>query len=277
MPSKSARSGKKKETTRAQRSDRRLLYEDAVQCVEAEIDFVDDTYRQLRGRKAKWLREDFCGTANTSCEWVRRRRTNHVIGVDLDADVQQWGYEHHIAELTAKAQKRIKLINANVMDVSCAPVDIVLAMNFSYWIFKTRELLRQYFSNVHDGLLDGGLFMLDAFGGSDAHREMRERTKLTRFTYIWDQKAYNPITGDMLCHIHFSFPDGSKIKKAFTYDWRLWTLPEIRELLLEAGFQRATVYWEGTDEETEEGDGEFTPTEEGDADAAFVVYIVAEK
>ena len=71
-----------------------------------------------------------------------------------------------------------------------------------------------------------------------------------RTLVIWDQKAYNPINGDMLCHIHFSFPDGSKIKKAFTYDWRLWTLPEIRELLLEAGFQRATVYWEGTNEET---------------------------
>ena len=121
----------------AERSDWRMLYGDAVQCVEAEIDFIDDTYRQLRRRKAKWLREDFCGTANTSCEWVRRRRTNHGIGVDLDADVQQWGYEHHIAELTAKARKRIKLINANVMDVSCAPVDIVLAMNFSYWIVKT--------------------------------------------------------------------------------------------------------------------------------------------
>ena len=147
----------------------------------------------------------------------------------------------------------------------------------SYWIFKTRDLLRQYFQNVYDGLLDDGLFMLDAFGGPDVHREMRARTKLKRFTYIWDQKGYNPITGDMLCHIHFSFPDGSKIKNAFTYDLRLWTLPEIRELLLEAGFQRATVYWEGTDEETEEGNGEFTPTEEGDADATFLVYIVAEK
>ena len=225
----------------AQRSDRHLLYEDAVQCVEAEIDFVDDTYRQLRGRKAKWLREDFCGTANTSCEWVRRRRTNHAIGVDLDADVQQWSRQHHIAELTAKAREHIELINASVMDVSCAPVDIVLAMNFSYWIFKTRDLLRRYFRNVYAGLLDDGLFMLDAFGGSDAHREMRDRTKLKRFTYIWDQKAYNLVNGDMLCHIHFSFPDGSKIKKAFTYDFRLWTLPEIRELLLEAGFQRATV------------------------------------
>ena len=277
MASKSARSRKKKGMTMAQRSDRHLLYEDAVQCVEAEIDFVGDTYRQLRGRKAKWLREDFCGTANTSCEWVRRRRTNHAIGVDLDADVQQWSREHHIAELTAKAREHIELINASVMDVSCAPVDIVLAMNFSYWIFKTRDLLRQYFRNVYAGLLDDGLFMLDAFGGSDAHREMRDRTKLKRVTYIWDQKAYNPVNGDMLCHIHFSFPDGSKIKKAFTYDFRLWTLPEIRELLLDAGFQRATVYWEGTDEETEEGNGEFAPTEEGAADDAFVVYIVAEK
>ncbi len=277
MPSKSTFCRKKKGTTMAQRSDRRLLYEDAVQCVDAEIDFVDDTYRQLRGRKAKWLREDFCGSANTSCEWVRRRRGNHAIGVDLDADVQQWGREHHIAKLTAKAQERIELINANVMEVSCAPVDIVLAMNFSYWIFKTRDLLRQYFQNVYNGLLDDGLFMLDAFGGPDAHREMRERRKLTRFTYIWHQEAYNPINGDMLCHIHFSFSDGSKIKKAFTYDWRLWTLPEIRELLLEAGFQRATVYWEGTDEETEEGNGEFAPIEKGDADDTFVVYIVAEK
>ena len=125
--------------------------------------------------------------------------------------------------------------------MSCASVDIVLAMNFSYWIFKTRDLLRRYFRNVYAGLLDDGLFMLDAVGGSDAHREMRDRTKLKRFTYIWDQKAYNLVNGDRLCHIHFSFPDGSKIQKAFTYDFRLWTLPEIRELLLEAGFQRATV------------------------------------
>ena len=48
MPSKSTFSRKKKGATMAQRSDRRLLYEDAVQCVDAEIDFVDDTYRQLR-------------------------------------------------------------------------------------------------------------------------------------------------------------------------------------------------------------------------------------
>ena len=94
--------------------------------------------------------------------------------------------------------------------------------------------------------------------------------------FIWDQKSYDPITGDIRCHIHFSFPDRTKLKRAFTYDWRLWSLPEIREVLLEAGFVRVTVYWEGTDEETDEGNGEFTPAEHGEADDAFIAYIVAE-
>ena len=66
------------------------------------------------------------------------------------------------------------------------------------------------------------------------------------------------------------------MEKAFTYEWRLWTLPEIRELLEEAGFGRVTVYWEGTDEDGE-GNGEFEPTTRGDADAGWIAYLVAEK
>ena len=55
----------------------------------------------------------------------------------------------------------------------------------------------------------------------------------------------------MICHIHFKFKDGSRIKKAFSYDWRLWTLPEIREVMEEAGFSNTRVYWEDEDEEGE--------------------------
>ena len=278
MPAKTALSGRKKRTM-AERSDVHVLYETAVQCVEAEIDFVDDTYRKLRGRRARTLREDFAGTANTACEWVRRRKTNRAFAIDLDPGVQEWGRQYRIAGLPGQARNRIELINANVLEVDCDPVDIVLAMNFSYWTFKNRELLRQYFGHVHDGLVDGGLFILDAYGGSAAYREMRERTKKEQggFTYIWEQKSYNPINGDYQCQIHFNFPDGSRINEAFTYDWRLWTLPEIREILIEAGFERATVYWEGTDEESNEGNGEFAPAEQGEADDVFIVYIVAEK
>ena len=48
------------------------------------------------------------------------------------------------------------------------------------------------------------------------------------------------------------------------------------ELLLEAGFRKATVYWEGEDEDGE-GNGEFTPDEKGAADLAWIAYIIAEK
>jgi hypothetical protein len=37
---------KKKAKTLAQKADRHVLYQDSVQCVEAEIDFVDDTFRK---------------------------------------------------------------------------------------------------------------------------------------------------------------------------------------------------------------------------------------
>ncbi|NBP95018.1 MAG: class I SAM-dependent methyltransferase, partial [Gammaproteobacteria bacterium] len=76
---------------------------------------------------------------------------------------------------------------------------------------------------------------------------------------------------------HFKFPDRSKIERAFSYHWRLWTLPELRELLKEAGFKRVLVHWEGTDPETDEGNGIFTATEIGEADSAFICYLTAEK
>jgi SAM-dependent methyltransferase len=280
MASKKSAAGtrrKKRRRTRADRADRHVLYEKSVQDAGAELDFVDSTFEERRGRKAAWLREDFCGTANVACEWVRRRKRNHAIGVDLDPDVQQWGREHHLSELRPRARERVELITADVLEVECPRVDIVLSMNFSYWVFKDRDRLRSYFRNVHRGLNDEGLFLLDAYGGADAHVEMRERTKVGNFTYIWDQASYDPISGDITCHIHFSFPDGSRIKKAFTYDWRLWSLPEIREVLLEAGFERVLVYWEGTDEETGTGNGEFAAADRGEADRAFITYIAAVK
>ena len=91
--------GARRGPRQAELADRHVLYEAAVQCVEAEIDFVDAEFKRLRGRRAQVLREDFCGTANTSCEWVRRRRDNIAVGVDIDADVLAWGREHHVAGL----------------------------------------------------------------------------------------------------------------------------------------------------------------------------------
>lgn len=80
----------------------------------------------------------------------------------------------------------------------------------------------------------------------------------------------------MDCYIHFAFPDGSRMDRAFSYRWRLWTLPELREMLAAAGFSDIVVYWEGTDEDANEGNGIFEPAEVGDADPGWVCYIVAQ-
>lgn len=258
------------------------LYQLSVQAVDAEIDFIDETFEQLRSRKAVTLREDFCGTGNTSAEWVRRRPTNTAIGLDLDQPTLDFGHETHVAKLDADAEQRISLICRDVLAPGDASgSDCVLAMNFSYWLFKTREDLRNYFIAVRESLGEDGVFFLDHYGGSEAMTEIKEPKKIDdgpgrKFTYVWEQKHFNPITGDMECRIHFKFPDKTKIKNAFVYHWRLWSLPEIRELLSEAGFANVVVYWEGDDDESDgEGNGEYEPTLEGAADPAFISYIVA--
>ena len=261
--------------TMAEQADRHLLYEQSVQNVESEVEFIIDTYKALRGRPPESFREDFCGTAAAACEWIGQGEKQSAIGVDIDAEVLAWGRKNNIAKLQPEQQARLRLHHESVLDVVAEPVDVVGAFNFSYYLFKTRDELREYFRAARRGLKPDGIFFLDAFGGHEAFEEMKEKTKYDNFTYVWDQARYYPITGEMLCHIHFRFPDGSKLKKAFSYDWRLWTLPEIQELLAEAGFGRITVYWEGTDDDGE-GDGEFTPDEKGEADAGWIVYITAE-
>jgi SAM-dependent methyltransferase len=267
---------RKKHRTMAETADRHELYEQAVQAVDAEVEFLEETFRALRGRDAVSFREDFCGTASAACEWVRSRPGRFAIGVDNDPSVLEWGRKNRVARLKKADRPRVELLLDDVRSVETQPVDIVGAFNFSYFMFKTRDELRAYFGRVRDALNPDGVFFLDAFGGPEGIDVQKEKTKLDGFTYIWDQAHYEPVTGRMVCHIHFKFPDGSKLKKAFSYDWRLWTLPEIRELLLEAGFSSARVYWEGEDEDGE-GNGEYTESATGDPDPAWIVYIIAEK
>ena len=266
----------KKRPTMAERADRHELYEEAVQDVESEIDFVIETWNSLRKRPLRKLREDFSGTGATSCEFVRRGRTNEAWAVDIDPEVLAWGLENRVSKLTPSGQRRLHQVVGDVMTAKTPVVDVVLAMNFSYWMWKTRDDMRKYFKRVRKHLADDGMMMLDAFGGYDSYREMSEKRDCGKFTYVWHHERYDPITSEMDTRIEFRFPDGSKIKEAFTYNWRLWTLPEIKELLLEAGFSEVTIYWQGWDEDGE-ADGEFEPAEHGEADAGWIAYIVAQK
>ncbi len=261
--------------------DRHLLYQQSVQDVDSEIDFVEQTWSELRQRPASFLREDFCGTANTACEWVKRGDIHHAVGIDFDQQVLEWGRQHNLTQLSHEQLARIELLHEDVLEARPGLADIVLAMNFSYYLFLTRDELRDYFSNALDGLVSDGILFLDAYGGYEApmvlteSRECQDRDN-NAFTYIWEQAEFNPIDSCMTCHIHFEFPDKSRMDKAFSYRWRLWTLPEICEILEQAGFCEVDVYWEGTDEEKNEGNGIYTPSTTGDADPGWVCYVVAQ-
>jgi len=270
---KSKRKKKKSERTAAN-SDRHVLYEKSVQEPTADCEFIEQAWREVRGRRPRHLREDFCGTAIAAIEWVKRRKDHTAIGVDLSPDVLAIAQKRVTKRLKGEQRSRIKLIEEDVTKVKTRKVDTVVAMNFSYFIFKTRRKLKGYFRNAREALVDDGLLIIDIYGGSDSFLEEKEKREVDGFTYVWDTEHYNPITGDVINHIHFRFPDGSKIKEAFTYEWRLWTIPELRELLKEAGFKRVDVYWEGTDEDGE-GDGEYSVSTRGEACEGWVTYLVA--
>ncbi len=277
MSRKKTKAKTKTKRRTAATSDRYELYEQSVQEPQDECEFIEQIWSEHRRRRARDIREDFCGTAAVCMEWVKRHRSNTAIGVDNDPTVLAWAKTKLPDRLSPEQCGRVKLRTGDVQTVRTPPVDTVLAMNFSYYLFKKRPELRRYFTRVRSALVDDGIFLLDAYGGSDAFLELEEKRKVNGFTYVWDQHAYDPITADAVNHIHFRFSDGSELKKAFTYSWRLWTLRELQELLEEAGFGRVRVYWEGTDEKTNEGNGEWKMAARGEACPGWVAYLVAEK
>ena len=259
------RNGKKpaKGWRTASTGDRHDLYEESVQSPEEESEFIDRVFRSLRKRTPTFLREDFCGTHFLSATWVQQRPANRAVGFDLDTEVMAWGRARRAKVLTPAQQKRMDIRKGDVRTARSEPVDAIAAFNFSYFLFKTRKDLIGYFRHARSQLKKDGVMFVDCYGGYESFSEQTEE--------------YDPVSGDVLNHIHFVFPDGTKMRKAFTYDWRLWTIPEIRECLAEAGFGKTHVYWEGTDHATGEGDGIFRKTTVGEACGGWIAYIAAEK
>jgi len=270
--------------TLAEQADCHEMYQYAVQAPDTEVEFFEETYQKLRGKKALSMKEDFCGTALLSVEWCKSDPERTAVGVDFCPDTLKWGEEHNIKPASAEIGNRLQIIEADVRDVIEPKVDVTCALNFSFCIFKTRDELRGYFAKALEGLKDDGMLILDMFGGTECLDELEEETEMDEVeaSYIWEHDKFNPINNDILCHIHFEFPDGSRMDKAFTYDWRLWSLQELRELLEEAGYSKVRIYWEEFEEDDEdddfmEGTGEFFEATEVENQESWQVYIVAEK
>lgn len=257
--------------------DKYELYKASVQSPETDVEFLRDTYKELNGGLPTTLREDFCGTHAICCEWVKLNSKFQARGVDLDPEPLEYGEKNYQPLLTDEQRERIKIYNMNVLDKGLPKADVIAALNFSYFIFKTRSVLTSYFRNCHKSLNRGGLLIVDCFGGSACMESNEEETEFEDedFSYFWDQDLFDPVNNHALFHIHFKRKGEKKRQKAFTYDWRMWSIPEIREVMIEAGFKKAHVYWEGTTKDGE-GDGKFKIVQKGEECESWVAYVVGE-
>lgn len=259
------------------------LYTAAVQSIDADLEFVRRVYRAGAGRALRSLREDFCGTARLACAWAAGGPRREAWGVDLDPQPLAWGEAQYRQPLGAAAA-RVHLVRANVLTASTPRVDAILALNFSYCVFKERLTLRRYLRRARAALAPGGMLVLDIFGGTGAITATREERAivgatgpdgrpLPRFRFVWEHAHFDAISHHVLCHIHFRLGSGRWLQKAYTYDWRLWTIPELRELMAEAGFAASEVHTHGW---TKAGlsNGVYRPVSRFDNEIGWLAYVV---
>jgi len=264
--------------------DRHLLYTPAVQHVEHDLDLIERIYRRLRGRSPRRLREDFCGTAALACAWAARGPRRRAWGVDVHGATLVWARRRRLPPLGEPAG-RVTLVHDDVRRVRRPAVDVIAALNYSYWTFRRREELRDYFRTARRSLASGGLLFLDAFGGTESMQVLVEARRVPAsrgpggervppFLYVWEHAAFDAVGHRLRCHIHFRLRDGREMRRAFSYDWRLWTLPEIRELLAEAGFRDARVYLQDWDDAAHRPLATYSPRRRFASQLSWLAYVV---
>lgn len=255
------------------------LYERSVQSPKTHIDWLVALYHQQRGVYPQRFREDFCGTFKLACTWVAKNKKNSAICLDLDAETLDYGLRKHYSRLKPDQKRRIKVLKKNVISVTSPLSDLVFVGNFSYFTLQKREELLEYFKKVRLSMRENGIFLLELAGGPGMIEKSVETKRLqrgkTKFTYFWEQKSFDPITHRGQYAIHFKLNGGKKVVDAFTYDWRVWSIPETREILIEAGFQDAIVFWEST--YRGKGTGEYLPMNEGDNSFSWIAYVAGLK
>lgn len=227
------------------------------------------------------LREDFSGSGALCRGWCALAPDARAIAVDADQ-----------APLRRLAgADRVRAVVADVM--AChAKADVIAATNFPLGYWHTRKELVAYLAHARTCTAPGGIFACDLYGGSDAFRHGANSVSLRgpsaeRIRYTWEQRSADPMTARVFNAIHFRISPPSRrtgaarpveLRDAFTYDWRLWSIPEMRDAMLDAGWASVDVYDSLGDAIDQDGRVYLRPLEPGDAlDDPYVVYLIARR
>lgn len=216
---------------------------DRWECYERAVQAPQETLALLvheHGAAPCDLGEDFAGSAALARAWVASDAARSAFAVDLDAQA-----------LARAAQfERLHALVADVRRVQHAPVDVLHAGNFSLGYFHTRAELLEYLRNAAARLRAGGVFACDTFGGVSAFQlGVATRTHTLPggavLTSIWRRRAADPRTARVENVLSFRIVrDGelvARLDDAFVYCWRLWSISELSDALVECGFEPPRV------------------------------------
>lgn len=255
------------------------LYQQSVQSPKGDISYLQKFFlTYVGGRAPLHLQEDFCGTALLSTEWLRSDSRRTSVGIDLDVEALDWCMENNVNKIGTDLSSRISLYHGNVLHPNEAklvkfnvqnimhnvtleekgneyesvansealpPRDIVCAFNYSCCCLHSRHELISYFKNALQTLSrKGGIFVMDLYGGTSSECELRMQRRFPNFTYTWEQTGFDIVQRKTRISLHFTLrkQQKKKLRHAFSYSWRLWSLPEIKDCLEEAGF-RSIHFW----------------------------------
>jgi SAM-dependent methyltransferase len=238
--------------------DRFGLYELCVQSPRHVVSLL----RAVHGNQPIVLREDFCGTAAVSRRWCeeasRAGLEARALAIDLDAESIA---RANAAALAAGVGDRVvcHVGDATIKEAPAAAEgsDVVFVGNFSIGYLHRRAALMRYLRYTLDRLrhgpaaMGGGVFACDLYGGAHAFTLGGTRRRFIApsghiVDYLWVHEEADPITAMVTNSISFEVSSGEEVierrARDFVYAWRLWTIAELREAMLEVGFARVEVY-----------------------------------
>ena len=127
--------------------DKYFYYKNSVQEPESDCQFIDETFTSLRGYSPNIVREDFCGTFSFCCEWVKKDPKNIAYGLDIDEEPINYGKEKYLSEIPKDAQERVKITKGDVLQSNLPSVQVICALNFSYFIIFNDKINQKFLAH----------------------------------------------------------------------------------------------------------------------------------
>ena len=217
------------------------LYEIAAQAPQHQARFL----ASLHGAGASMLAEDFAGPASIARAWIALGDDRRAIAVDTNAEALDHAAERLGGAMGGAALERLTPLNTDVLSARYR-ADVIAALNFAICELHARSDLLTYLRHALLRLEARGVLVADLYAGATAmflgSTEQSIDTGHGVVRYTWEQRGVDPLTGLVTNAMHFVLPDGTALRDAFVYRWRLWSIPELRDAMREAGFRSTEVH-----------------------------------